>query len=461
MREMVDRDRERQQLADAALAVPALIVVIGRRRIGKSFLLERTFAGDRVISFQGDEQDESHQLELFAAEAGRVLLGSDALRFGTWDTALSFLGDQARTAPLTIILDEFQWLKHAQPALDSVIQRHWDRWDREALPVTLVLSGSALTLMEQLLERGAPLFGRATARPRLEPLDYRDAAGFAADQEPEALLRRWAVLGGTPQYQVWAGSGPLEDIITSRILSKDAALYDEPRHLLREGEGIRDPGTYLSILRAIANGATQHNEIAQQAKAASASLAPKLARLEDLGYIERRYPLTADGREQRPGYHIEDPFFRFWFRYVAGNRSRLERHRAAEVSAEIRADADNTMGWAFERCCRRWAAVYADEEVTGAPRQIGSWWSRDGQTEIDVVGISRHRYTLLGSCKWRRVVDIDVLDQLRDHQAALGGHAAAARLIIFGREQFTPELRERSAAEGIRLVSAAQLFQAR
>jgi AAA+ ATPase superfamily predicted ATPase len=100
-------------------------VVISRRRVGKSFLLERTFAGDRVVSFQGDEQDEVHQLELFAAEAGRVLLGSDALRFGSWDAALTFLGDQARSGPLTVILDEFQWLKHAQPALDSVIQRHW------------------------------------------------------------------------------------------------------------------------------------------------------------------------------------------------------------------------------------------------------------------------------------------------------------------------------------------------
>ena len=459
MREMVNRDREREQLLDAARTVPALIAVIGRRRIGKSFLLERTFTGNRVISFQGDEQDESHQLELFAAEAGRALLGSDALRFGTWDVAFTFLGEQARTAPLTIILDEFQWLKHAQPALDSIIQRHWDRWDREALPVTLILAGSALTLMEQMLERGAPLFGRATARPRLEPLDYRDAAGFAPDDAPEPLLRRWAVLGGTPQYQVWAGGGPLEDIITSRILAKDAALYDEPRHLLREGEGIRDPGTYLSILRAIANGATQHNEIAQQARATSASLAPKLQRLEDLGYIERRYPLTPDGREQRPGYHIEDPFFRFWFRYVAGNRSRLERHRVAEVGEEILADMDNTMGWAFEQCCRRWAAVYADEQVTGTPRQIGTWWSRDGQTEIDVVGTSRHRYTLLGSCKWRHAVDTDVLDQLHDHQAALGGRAAAARLIIFGREQFTPALRERSAAEGIHLVPAARLFE--
>jgi hypothetical protein len=169
--------------------------------------------------------------------------------------------------------------------------------------------------------------------------------------------------------------------------------------------------------------------VGRQAQAAAASLTPKLARLEDLGYLERRYPVTADGREQRPGYHIEDPFFRFWFRYVAGNRSRLERHRVAE-------------------------------DVTGAPRQIGSWWSRDGQTEIDVVGTSRHRYVLLGSCKWRRSVDVDVLDQLRDHQAALGGHAAAARLIIFGREQFTAALRRRAADEGIRLVSATQLFQA-
>jgi hypothetical protein len=104
--------------------------------------------------------------------------------------------------------------------------------------------------------------------------------------------------------------------------------------------------------------------------------------------------------------------------------------------------------------------VYADEEITGAPRQIGSWWSRDGQTEIDVVGTSRHRYALLGSCKWRQVVGIDVLDQLRDQQAALGGHAAAARLVIFGRDQFTSALRKRSAAEGIHLFSATQLFHA-
>ncbi len=105
-----------------------------------------------------------------------MLLGTDALRFGTWDAALSFLGEQARTAPLTIILDEFQWLKHAQPALDSVIQRHWDRWDRAALPVTLVLAGSALTLMEQL--------GGPRRNPAVPGMGRGRAAGGRHHQHP-------------------------------------------------------------------------------------------------------------------------------------------------------------------------------------------------------------------------------------------------------------------------------------
>lgn len=456
---MIDRTRERKLLLDVADGPGSgLVVLIGRRRVGKSFLLAQTFTDARTVSFQGDEQGERQHLDLLAEEAGRVLLGSPALSFPTWDDALTFLGEQARREPLTVILDEFQWLKAAQPALDSIIQRHWDRWDREGVPITLVLSGSALTLMEQLLERGAPLFGRADARPRIEPLDYRDAAGFASSRNPEALLRRWAVLGGTPQYQLWAGPGKLEKLIAERILTKDAPLYEDPRHLLREGEGMRDPGTYVSILRAIAGGAPTHNAIAQQAKVPTGNLARKIERLEDLGYLTSRFPLAASGPEQRISYQISDPYFRFWFRYIAGNRSRLERGRVEEVLEEILADLDNVMGWAFEQCCRHWVGAYADEASVGAPQQIGSWWSRDGQTEVDVVGVRSHRYVLVGSCKWRRTADLDVLADLRDQQEALGPKATRARLAIFAREGFTKRLRERAAAEDVLLVTAADLF---
>jgi AAA+ ATPase superfamily predicted ATPase len=455
---MVDRDREAGALRRAAASPPSLVVLIGRRRVGKSFLLARSLEGERVVSFQGDEQSEAQHLALLAEEAGRTLIGSTGLVFGTWDAALRFLGEQARHEPLALVLDEFQWMKFAQPALDSILARHWDVWERDRVPITLVLSGSALTLMERLLEPGAPLHGRATTRLRLQPLDYRDAAQFAPGREPVELLRRWAVLGGTPQYNVWGGPGPIEEIIREHVLAKDAPLYDDPRHLLREGEGIRDPGTYLAILQAVARGATAHNEIAQQARVPTGNLSRKLERLEDLGYVSPRSALARDGSAERSIYEIADPYFRFWFRYVLRNRSRLESGRIEEVYAEIAGDFENIMGAAFEQCCRAWIERHASEELTGAPQQVGSWWSRRGDVEIDIVGTRQHRYVLVGAVKWRRIVDTDVLEQLIEQQAALGSPARSATLLVLAREGFTAQMTRQAAEEGVRLLSAKDLF---
>lgn len=457
---MVDRDAEAATLRGAVKTAPSLVVLIGRRRVGKSFLLAKTLDFDRVVSFQGDEQDESQHLALLAEEAGRRLIGSAALSFPTWDAALDFFGEQAAREPLSVVLDEFQWLKSAQPALDSIIQRHWDNWERDGIPIALVLAGSALTMMERLLEPGAPLYGRAGARPRLAPLDFRDAAAFADTDDPVQLLRRWAVLGGTPQYNLWAGAGPLEQVIKERILAKDAPLYDDPRHLLREGEGIRDPGTYLAILRAVAQGATTHNQIAQRAGISTSNLGRRLDRLEDLGYISPRAPLERDGTIARSIYEISDPYFRFWFRYILRNRSRLESGRVDEVYGEIEADLDNIMGPAFEQCCRTWVERYAGEELTGAPHQVGAWWSRRGDVEIDIVGVRSHRYVLVGSCKWRREADTDVLADLLEQENALGPAAKNAKLLIFAREGFTKDMTKRAREEDVRLLTAADLFSA-
>lgn len=455
---IINREAEQALLRDSLEHRPSLVVMMGRRRVGKSFLLAATLTGKRVVSLQGDEQGEAQHLQLLAEEAGRVLLGAPALRFESWDAALAFCGAQATQEPLILVLDEFQYLLDAQPALDSIIQRHWDRWQRDGVPILLVLCGSALSLMEHLLAHGSPLYGRATARPLLKPLDYRDAAAFTRTRHPVELIRRYAVLGGTPQYQVWAGPGDLRRLIRDRILTTGAPLYEEPLHLLRQGEGIRDPGTYVAILRAVAGGATAHNEIAQQAEISTGNLSKKLDRLEALGYVAPVFPLSAEGVEGRSVYRIADPFFRFWFRYVARNRSRLERGRAEEVLAEVMADLDNLLGDVFEECCRHWVGRYASEEVVGRLEQIGRFWSREGQTEIDVVGVRAHRYELLGSCKWRRTVGEDVLDALYEARARLGGRAARAKLVLFAREGFTRPLEERAPEEGVLLVRAAELF---
>ncbi|HEU4905143.1 MAG TPA: ATP-binding protein, partial [Solirubrobacterales bacterium] len=376
MQQLIGRKDEQRRLIEAADNPPQLVVIRGRRRVGKSFLIHCSFGDRRQISLQADEQEESGHLKLLAEEVGRALPGAPPLRFDDWDEALRFLGAEAEREPLVLVLDEFQWLLHAQPALDSIIQRHWDRWQRASTPLTLVLSGSALSLMEGLLDHGSPLFGRADYRPLLEPLDYRSTAELASASLPPAdLLRRHAVLGGTPQYQVWAGGSRILPTIESRILRKGESLYEEPLHLLREEQRVRDPGTYFAILWAIAGGATRFNEIKQRT-GIEANLDVMLTRLEELGYLERRVPVGPGGG--RPSYRIRDPFFRFWFRYVFPSRSRLERGRVAEVLAEIEADLDTFMGAAFEDCCREWVGRYAPAEALPRFDDLGGWWSRTG-----------------------------------------------------------------------------------
>ncbi len=455
--ELIDREEELARLREAIDRPPQLVILRGRRRIGKSFLLVHALRRRRGVFFQADQQNERAHLDMLAEEVGRLLTPRVPLRFDSWDSALDTVAELARAEPLALVLDEFQWLKAAQPALDSIVQRHWDRWQREGVQVTLVLSGSALRLMESLLDPGAPLYGRADYRPLLGPLDFRDAAELAPGRlSLEGRLRRYAVLGGTPQYQVWAGRGELTKAIAERILSKGESLYEEPLHLLREEQEIRDPATYFAVIRAIANGCTRLGDISNAAQISTPNLSKMLDRLEALGYVVARAPLSPKGPERkRSSYRLADPFFRFWFRFVFPNRSLLERGRVKDVLRIVERDMDTYMGPAFEDCCREWLGRHAGDAFPPS-QQLGSWWSRDGQAEIDIVGVSRGRYDLLASCKWSTSAPAAALDQLLEHQELLP-KAAKARLAIFARG-FSPALKRRAEEEGIALVGLDRLF---
>lgn len=204
---------------------------------------------------------------------------------------------------------------------------------------------------------------------------------------------------------------------------------------------------------------SQHNEIATKTSLSTANLSEKLGRLRELGYVRVREPLGPAESPARGTYELPDPFFHFWFRYVFPRRSRLERGRVDDVYREIKTDLDTFTGPGFEECCSTWVGAHADASHVGEIDEIGSWRSRDGQTEIDVIGVRRGRYSFLGSCKWGKRVDHRVLDELiaaRDRM----GKAGVARLAIFGRGEITQTLRERAADEDVLLVSAEDLFRA-
>jgi len=454
----VDRQEELDDIRELAeRGAPGLVVLRGRRRIGKSHLLREALPGQRVLSFQADEQDEAGQLALLAREAARLLPGSPPLTFADWEAAMTFLQAQAQEEPLAVILDEFQYLCASQPALPSIVQRHWDTWDRDGVPVCLVLAGSALSFMEGLLDHGAPLFGRASYRPFLIPLDYRDAAAFApANVSPANLIRRYGVIGGTPQYQVWAGARPLRRAIREAVLRKGSPLYEEPLQLLRGEESIRDPRTYFATLRAIADGQTRTGEIANSIQLDTSRTTKLLERLTELGYVELREPLAAGRQRARAIWRIADPYFRFWFRYVFRNRSRHERELVDEVAREIDTDLDVYMGWEFEEVCRMWLSRYSP--LRGEIETIGSWWSRRADAEIDVVAMRGQDYVFIGSCKWTNEIRGSELDRLYENRALLGNRAAQARFGLFSRNGFSARVEQRAVDENVLLISASKLF---
>jgi len=181
-----------------------------------------------------------------------------------------------------------------------------------------------------------------------------------------------------------------------------------------------------------------------------------LSRLEALGYVEGRAPLSPKGPEpKRSSYRLSDPFFRFWFRFVFPNRSLLERGRVEEVLRIVERDLDSFMGLAFEDCCREWAGRYAGDALPHS-EQLGSWWSRDGQSELDVVGASRGRYDLLASCKWSKSTPASALAQLLRQRQALP-KARSAKLAIFARG-FSAELKQRAPEEDVSLIDLDTLF---
>lgn len=459
--ELVDREEEFVRLRLLQKDAPSLAVIRGRRRVGKSYLLAAalgTSHTNRVVSFQADEQPSAAQLALFSAEASRLLPGAPPLSFSSWDEALAFIGEQTKTASVTLILDEFQYLCRAEPSLPAIIMRWWDRWQTDRRRISLVLCGSAISFMEGLVGASGALHGRAVYRPLVSPLDYRSSAEFApAAASSQELIERFAVLGGTPQYQEWAGKRPLARVIEEVVLTKGAPLYEELLTLLRSEDDIRDRSTYFGVLRAVAEGRTKTTQIAGYAGLSVANVSKIMDRLRDLRYVDHVIPLGF-GDEPRRGYwKIADPFFAFWFRYVFPNRSRLERGLVDVVQEEISADFGNYVGrYAFEDCCRVWAGRFAP--FAGDLREVGSWWSRKGDVEIDVVGTAKDRYAFVGSCKWSERADERSLFQLYDQRAKLGPKAARARMALFSRREFSKKVHDRAASENVLLVSSDDLF---
>lgn len=381
-----------------------LVVVYGRRRLGKSALVRKAIENrEDAVYWQATEETPESQLSNFVATASETYpLLEDIQR--DWEALLRALGRE----DAIVVLDEFPYLIESDDALPSKVQRVWDM-HLEDTGITLVLVGSSISIMEEkVLGGGSPLYGRRTATIDLPPLTLEDARELYPAEDPDGVIQAWGVFGGTPYYlQALSPEATLAENIQSRILSEHGVLHNEPEFLLRTEFGIREPQTYYTILRAIATGKRAANEIADFAGVDSNALGSYLSKLRRLRLVERDIPVTADPNATRKSrYRLKEPLFRFWFRYVYGRAGELVQLRDEAYEELVAPSFTDYMGSMFELVCQNALPALIPKTYRG----IGYWWHR--HHELDVVGLASDGTLVAGECKYttRKMHEGDLAD---------------------------------------------------
>lgn len=453
----VNRSEELEQLESWWKPRAAgLGVVWGRRRVGKTALLQH-FAADRPTIFHtGGGRPADAELAALARAAGPLL--ADGFRdvaarpFVDWDDALETLALAGADRPLLLVLDEWPSLIETSPELPSLLRATWDRL-RSRTRLKLLLCGSAVRTMEAMQEERAPLYGRLDLALLLHPFRPHEAAQMLTGLRPAQRALVWGLLGGMPLYlKWWDQRASLKTNLNHLACTPGGQLLTEGQLVLAtEGEG----GELARlVLYAIATGRTRFNEIEQ---AVRADPGRTLDRLVALRLVERVVPVTEDPRRTRRRiYRIADNFLAFWLGLLDRYRPEIERGLGESILPVLLDSLDDYMGGPWEEAFRdhlrlRAAAGELGDEIVA----IGPFWtSADDPAEIDAVALAGRgrEAVLVGEAKWaKRVNAVQLRAQLERKAVALPRLSAEPRYAISARERV-----DHSA--GVLAITAADIF---
>jgi len=435
-----------------------LIVLWGKRRVGKTELVRRFAQNKPYVYFLAESTSDKAQLDRFSQSLAEFfnepLLRSRGFR--TWEESFQYLKETERR--MILVIDEFPYMILSNPGIVSLFQKGWDEYLSKG-GVYLVLLGSSVGMMEtEVLGYRAPLYGRRTGQWKVQPMSLSAIGQFRKGHSFEDRLHHYAVAGGIPAY--WLQFSNEKDFfhnLRDSVLRKGEMLYDEVEFLLREE--LREPRYYFALLQAIAQGKRKLSEIVNSTGLPQPTANKYLGVLSDLDIVEREVPVTEEKplKSRKGLYRIKDEFFRFWFRFVFQRRSALEMGRPGIVIDEIRRELSHYSGEVYERAARE--ILLGSSGLPFVPEALGRWWDRND--EIDLVGINRSESAVIFcEAKWSsRPVGLSELKALeaKSEKVQLNNDGMKKHFALFSKSGFTDELQEISKERRILLFHGETL----
>ena len=448
MSKFVDREKELEYLnSEYNKNESSLVVLYGRRRIGKTSLIKEFGKNKNMIYFLATEETEKQnlkQLSMLVSEYFKF----DSMNFTNWDSIFRFVVNSESKKKIVFVIDEFQYLGKGNSAFPSVFQRIWDNILKDE-NIMVILCGSLINMMEaQALNYTSPLYGRRTGQIKLKQIPFKNYNEFFSNKMTcKELIEKYSVTGGVPKYiESFNEKNNIYKEIQNNILNNQSYLYEEPYFLLQNE--VTEVGSYFSIIKTIAAGNKKLGNIATNLGVSPTNLSKYLQTLINLDILEREVPITENNLEKskKGRYNIKDNYLAFWFNFIYPNKVFLEMEKYDFVMQKIKNNfIDNHVAFVYENVCREKMWDLNIKGMFGFTfDKLGRWWNSN--EEIDIVGFdSNGNDIVFGECKYtNKPMDVDVLFNLENKATKVDWKKdnRKEKFILFSINGFTKRLRD-------------------